>query len=287
MPAPDRTRHLPSPARVGVVATAVLATTLAASAQMELRIMRDPIYLTVDAGLSQLLDPATHPTLVDDLATQITTAAEGKAGRLVLVHLTAAPLTYDDLPTLTRRAVDARVAAGADTAAWYEETMSDVLRAVIAESHRRSDVLLSVLGVPVESRAPEGASPRYMSVVAELDALVSTRGFILSESANEIAQLRRTLPAYFEHAAGRPIFYRTNRTWRAVVDPAMAWRWEEATVATGTGDDALVEGYIAATTVAPTGVPTDPADQIMGMGGFLDPDAPSAAPGGGGGGGGG
>lgn len=203
-------------------ATAVAADTTTHAAtkrSMQLDTMRAPV-------LAPLVIPEPHrllngDSILDDVvqgAQGILGTALSNPGRLVTIQPTSSQLAFRTLPAAVQTKLNEQY--GADAAARYETVVAAYLEAVLKHVDAQASVPLTVAGLPIEGSASSGVSAaetndRFANVIHRLDALTSSRSFLMQNSAaNERSYLQLNLSEALRLHNGRPIIFRTNNIWR-------------------------------------------------------------------------
>jgi len=168
----------------------------------------------------------------DDYAARLALGAHRELGDLsgggaiITFRVLGAELAYDLLSEADQAAVAARLPDRLDPAEAYENAMAALLHHFIRDFRElRPDAYISIFGLPIETvRTPDGrprlTNARYERVIQALDALVSSKSFIVF--GNDYADgrgLREAVRFAQRYDDGRPFYVRKNGRW-VQLDPS-------------------------------------------------------------------
>ena len=214
-------------------AFALLLTHGTTSSGQQIRIVQEPVLVdlsTPDPLVVAGRDGEALAELIADLSDQIVTAAEMNPSRLLSLRFPDLPFDYERLSSATQAEMSTALGSLDSPVARYEKVVSEFVVEVLREARNDGVHALSVTGLPLEhvngGVADAATNANYIAVIDALDAFLTTRAFILSESTDELEMLQSAMPQTFSLNEKRPIFYRANRTWRAVLFDDGA-RWTE------------------------------------------------------------
>jgi hypothetical protein len=229
----------PSHRRRWIAAVALVAVTLVAATSAllihratsepsyEIHRAREPVLVRIKTGSPQEIAFASEGTLrrwVSDGARDVSKALDKHPDRLVTITLGKVPLSHGELPAHERQALHVRLSR--DPATVYESTLVRVLGEIVdtVERQRGAVERISVRGLPVEPRIVDLATARrtnarFRPVMERLDPLVSDHALLMADtSLTEEQMVLAAMPEGLRWRDGRPILFKTNGTWRVLID---------------------------------------------------------------------
>lgn len=219
--------------------------TCAAAGGRQIRSAREPVFVDIGVGLTvEAVDDASpqHEALWAGMVRRVDDVVRQHPGRLIALRLAGLELAYERLSAPAQEAIS-RLSIG-DPAAWYEQTLAAKLMDVIAPARRGGSALLAVVGLPFESTGRAGGSAaqvnaHYAPLIAQLDAFIASRSFILSSRTGLMSTIRRALPQALALAGPRPVLFRANRHWYAAVEVPGGGAESSPAPPSRRGDDAI------------------------------------------------
>jgi hypothetical protein len=212
----------------------------AVAAAFRIHQIGQPIRVDVGVGSPRALYNATaarRRQLAAAAAAQILPAVEEHPEQVVVISLRDVPLSFSLLPAPERTRLAGQ--SGHQAARRYESMVAVLLSAIVdAVERKHPGAVLSVLGLPIE---PEQAgvsleiarqsNDRYGAVIDALGPFVPARRLVVFRSTlDEKLLASMGMREALRLREGRPIVFRTNNVWQALVD----------------GDGPGYEGYLVA-----------------------------------------
>ncbi|HWB21221.1 MAG TPA: PKD domain-containing protein [Phycisphaerales bacterium] len=188
--------------------------------------VRDPIVVDVTFDpLGDWLKPndAHADALIAQVVATMRQAAAHNPTRVIALRLTNARYEFDKLTSTERKQIK-DLAGDTDPATWYTEALARVLKTILTQTRAGSDpLMLSVSGLPVDEARSRSAAEiarindTMKDVIADMQAIVIGRTFMQSGVNNEKNAIRSSLPNALKMSDGRPVFYKSNQSWRMAV----------------------------------------------------------------------
>ncbi len=211
----------------GALTAAVLTLALSRTGEpgtfnYEIRPASEPVLVEVDTPAPRQMmaaSPDERRGLVSSVVREVVEAVHDQPRRLVVIDLGDISISFYSLPAADQQRLKEEF--GAKAVQTYESAVVDFLGSVMDEV---GNAPVSVLGLPVEPglvgvEAARGTNRRYRSVIARLDPFVSAHIFLLSGSSlTEQRLVQSALLEAIHRGEGRPVLFRTNSTWRVLID---------------------------------------------------------------------
>ncbi|MHC5024701.1 MAG: hypothetical protein ACYTGG_12485, partial [Planctomycetota bacterium] len=175
-------------AMIGLMALPALATAGSGPDLSVVRVARAPVFVDLHFdGLPGVLDVESgrRGEAVSRLADAAADAAALAPDRMIVLRPADLPLEFDRLPEAQADVITRWILHRSDAANLYETAVSETLLDLVREVRNRGVSLISIADLPLETVRGDTATAseingRYGAPLDELDALVSSRSFILS-----------------------------------------------------------------------------------------------------------
>ncbi len=201
---------------------------MTASMPVQIKTANEPVVVHVAAGSAREIStasPSARRSLARRAAGEILPAVAAHPRQVVAIHFQDLPLCFEAMDGSQRGSLESQL--GGNAAQRYESAVAafiNVLLDTVEQEHPRA--VLTVLGLPVE---PEEAgvsieivrttNERYRDAIDRLESFVPARRFVVfGSSLDEKMLARMGMREALRLRHGRPIVFKTNVVWRALVD---------------------------------------------------------------------
>lgn len=204
-----------------------LGRSLEYSGMGKIKSATEPLVVHISAGSAVAfgtLSARAQRAMVKRATEEILPGVESDPRRVVVIRLRDVPLSFTELSTNDRRRLASLL--GSNAVARYENAVASFLAEVIEAVKRRDPgAILSVHGLPVEPEdvgadlsAVQPTNDRYSRVIDRIRPLVPARRFVvLGSTLDERKLARMGMREALRLRQGRPIVFKTNRNWRALI----------------------------------------------------------------------
>ena len=157
------------------------------------------------------------------LAQQLTQAADEYHNRVIALRLRNLPLDFSELQSVNRTIVRSACNHDQTPAAIYEIAVSHFIAQALQAAGPSLRDRLGVIGLPFEaygrtSSAAHFSNLNYKETLSQIDTLLPTRSFILSDTTATLATIQKGVPISLSDAKSRDVLVRVNDLW-ILVEP--------------------------------------------------------------------